>query len=373
MANCNLLMLGKSGIGKSSLLNYMLGEPVAAVGIGRPVTGGGDKGPSLHRYQPLRTSAIDITIYDSWGMEADKADQWKSIIEAEISKRADTSKVSSWFHAAIYCVSVERARIEDFEFDEIIKPLIKSGVNVLFALTKADMDRIEGEESICVQLEKLIKQQCPKNVGIYKICSEVKQKRSGKVEPFGKEDLIAGLMNAVQVGLGERVALYSGRQFGKTMKSWKESVLLEYDKGPGFWEFLPAHMERVVEFADSQFNERMGRFNYWLIDALDTAARIYQGLGISISRNYTKLRAELGQGAGVNEKLTWKFDDSFTHYALSGIPLLNVLYVIFKKEMHRDNLSEQLDQIVSESIGRFEKLMPDILKQLDQVMLGYDG
>ena len=34
----NVLIIGKSGVGKSSLLNYLFGKELQAVGVGAPVT-----------------------------------------------------------------------------------------------------------------------------------------------------------------------------------------------------------------------------------------------------------------------------------------------------------------------------------------------
>ena len=44
----NILIAGKSGVGKSSLLNYIFGEEVAETGAGKPVTAEG-----LHEYLSL--------------------------------------------------------------------------------------------------------------------------------------------------------------------------------------------------------------------------------------------------------------------------------------------------------------------------------
>ena len=41
----NILIAGKSGVGKSSLLNYIFGEEVSPTGAGKPVTAEG-----LHEY-----------------------------------------------------------------------------------------------------------------------------------------------------------------------------------------------------------------------------------------------------------------------------------------------------------------------------------
>ena len=38
---CNILILGKTGVGKSSLLNYICGKQLAEAGAGKPKTGKG--------------------------------------------------------------------------------------------------------------------------------------------------------------------------------------------------------------------------------------------------------------------------------------------------------------------------------------------
>ena len=129
----NILILGKTGVGKSSLLNYVLGSDVAATASGKPVTGEG-----IFRYPPIVHGRMEIVVHDSWGLEPDKAGKWKSIIEAEVRKN-NSQQVKDWFHTIIYCVDCKRARIEEFERKEILQPLVESGNRLIFALTKADI------------------------------------------------------------------------------------------------------------------------------------------------------------------------------------------------------------------------------------------
>ena len=37
----NVLLIGQSGVGKSSLLNYLFGKKIQETGVGKPVTGKG--------------------------------------------------------------------------------------------------------------------------------------------------------------------------------------------------------------------------------------------------------------------------------------------------------------------------------------------
>lgn len=54
----NILLCGATGVGKSSLVNDVFGENLAAIGAGEPVTRG------THRYE-----GETITIFDSEGYE----------------------------------------------------------------------------------------------------------------------------------------------------------------------------------------------------------------------------------------------------------------------------------------------------------------
>ncbi|MBQ5546673.1 MAG: 50S ribosome-binding GTPase, partial [Acetobacter sp.] len=52
----NIFILGKTGVGKSSLINTVFGQEVAKVGEGKPVT---------QEIQEYRSPKYPLTIYDS--------------------------------------------------------------------------------------------------------------------------------------------------------------------------------------------------------------------------------------------------------------------------------------------------------------------
>ena len=62
----NIALIGKTGIGKSTLVNKLVGMNAAKVGIGRPVTEQG-----FHCYD-CDCDGVPITVHDSWGLEANK-------------------------------------------------------------------------------------------------------------------------------------------------------------------------------------------------------------------------------------------------------------------------------------------------------------
>ena len=133
----NILIAGKSGVGKSSLLNYIFGEEVAETGAGKPVTAEG-----LHEYsfELKDNDRISFSICDSWGLEPDKADEWHKQIIDKVAEY-DKHSINEWFSTIIYCLSADSDRVEDFEIS-IINDLIaeKNNVNVVITHCKSEND-----------------------------------------------------------------------------------------------------------------------------------------------------------------------------------------------------------------------------------------
>ena len=144
--NTNILILGKTGVGKSSLVNYLYGQNIAIAKSGKPVTVRG-----FHKHPPFSYKSLQITIYDSWGLEPDKVDEWRSDLHAELEK-ADSSDIADWFHTVIYCYDAKRSRLDDYERIHIIDELISKGVRIIFAMTKwglcSDREKTAARETL---------------------------------------------------------------------------------------------------------------------------------------------------------------------------------------------------------------------------------
>ena len=59
----NIMLLGRTGVGKSSFINYLIGEDVSKVGTGMPVT------QSFQAYTYDNVNGIPLQIFDSKGLE----------------------------------------------------------------------------------------------------------------------------------------------------------------------------------------------------------------------------------------------------------------------------------------------------------------
>lgn len=178
----NVLILGKSGVGKTSLCNYIFGAEVMKTGAGRPVTGMG-----IFKETIELSPELTLHLYDSWGLEADKSESWKALIQ-EVLNQHDVREIKDWFHTIIYCLSAKSARVEDFDL-EMIKALGKDGNPVLVVLTHCDVMNVKN--AIVAMRAAIINKTGVQNQDIVEVSSHAKKLLSGKqTEVFGKEKII---------------------------------------------------------------------------------------------------------------------------------------------------------------------------------------
>ena len=157
----NLLILGQTGTGKSSIVNALVGDDVEKTSIGKPETpkerkneaGEIERGIYPH---PHEIDGKKVVIYDSWGLEVDKATEWEDIIEEELKKRSEDKDIKDWFHSVTYCIQAGGYKIQDFDI-KMIKLFMDKKYNVIVALTKSDQIAKAKREKFIKEIEKAIK------------------------------------------------------------------------------------------------------------------------------------------------------------------------------------------------------------------------
>ena len=146
----NLLILGKTGTGKSSIVNALVGEDVEETGAGKPKT---KKGIFPHEEE---IDGKKVVIHDSWGLEVGKDEEWEEIINNALKEKGIDKNIKDWFHSVTYCIQAGGDRIEDFDL-KIIKKFLDDKYNVIVALTKSDQIGKAKREKFIKEIEKAIK------------------------------------------------------------------------------------------------------------------------------------------------------------------------------------------------------------------------
>ena len=175
----NIIIAGKSGVGKSSFLNYLINNDLLQTGDGVPVTK--DYFDKVEYFSPQ--NGVKYCLYDTKGIEPNTCAEYENVLLTEIEKRDVSADIFSWIHTVYYCFAPPR--IEDFEIAFIKKLMSKVSVTVL--ITKRDL--IDDEKKL-KGLENQIINSLGFDVQIIPVCSVEKVTRRGKSIKSGREEVL---------------------------------------------------------------------------------------------------------------------------------------------------------------------------------------
>ncbi|GAB3624454.1 GTP-binding protein [Mariniluteicoccus endophyticus] len=126
MGRFNLAIFGKTGVGKSTLVNAVFGEKVAETGIGEPVTQGS------HLYLDRRGQ---LGIVDTQGLEVGKDNKALFGDLEKMVKDMRKKPVAEQVHVAWYCVRGMDRRFEEAEAD-FVRRLAELELPVIMVFTQ---------------------------------------------------------------------------------------------------------------------------------------------------------------------------------------------------------------------------------------------
>lgn len=107
----NVMILGKTGVGKSTLINNMFSQKLAETGVGKPVT---------DKIRKIEKPDFPLAIYDTPGLElgGDNAiDGLINEVVGEIEAGVKSGDIGKAIHCIWYCISTPSHRIEQAEIE----------------------------------------------------------------------------------------------------------------------------------------------------------------------------------------------------------------------------------------------------------------
>ena len=129
----NIIVAGKTGVGKSTLINAVFRDKLAETGMGKPVT---------DHMRKISKKGIPLAIYDTRGFELAKEvqQQVKQEVMETISNGLATKDINKAIHCIWYCINTASNRVEPEEI-EWLKELSKENqitqVPIIVVLTQS--------------------------------------------------------------------------------------------------------------------------------------------------------------------------------------------------------------------------------------------
>ena len=148
----NIIIVGKSGVGKSTLINSLFRGEFAETGLGRPVT---------DEIRRIEKKGYPLAIYDTPGFELSKGQQTKvkdEIIEL-INNGFASKDINDAIHCIWYCINVGGNRTFDATEVEWLKELTESNkvtqVPIIVVLTQSCPKKKAQDMKTLVEKENL--------------------------------------------------------------------------------------------------------------------------------------------------------------------------------------------------------------------------
>jgi uncharacterized protein (DUF697 family)/GTP-binding protein EngB required for normal cell division len=129
--HATVLIAGRSGVGKSTLINVVFQGNLAETGHGRPVT---------REIREYTKPEMPISLIDTRGLELERYEETLSELEKLVVARQSDADPNRHVHCAWVCINEDSRRVEEGE-TKLVDMLTDLGVPIVGVVTKARADQ----------------------------------------------------------------------------------------------------------------------------------------------------------------------------------------------------------------------------------------
>jgi uncharacterized protein (DUF697 family)/GTP-binding protein EngB required for normal cell division len=173
LGKVNVLIAGKTGVGKSTLINAIFRGDLAKTGSGKPIT---------QNTSEITKPGHPLTIIDTKGLEVADYESAKATLESLIETRSADDDQNKHIHVAWICIHESGKRVENAEI-ELCDLLVRHKIPVIVVLTKA-----RKNDPFSKEVKTLIPQAT--DVVAVRALPEYIQEADITLDPFGLDTLI---------------------------------------------------------------------------------------------------------------------------------------------------------------------------------------
>lgn len=207
IGHANVLVAGRSGVGKSTLINAVFGESLSETGHGKPVT---------QTTRKITKRGIPVALFDTRGLEME---QYKATLEQLRTFLTDCRKsaeLEDQIHVGWVCVAEDSRRFEDGE-QAVVKLLSEFDIPVIVVITKARQD-----SGFLRLIRDELAPTASQHLRVRAIAEELDD--GHQLPPMGLKELIQATHEVVPVG--RQTAFAAAQQIDSALKKNKAHAII---------------------------------------------------------------------------------------------------------------------------------------------------